>query len=430
MNPKNRLVTLTDPYEIAESLKLGDHLRHDRQLLRGIATLGIILTFSMRGKKHIPRRRYIDMTFVVSNPVAHGSRLARAVQRALGDFRTSSVCDLRIGTRFNSTATYHFPSLTALSFFGWVNLALVVRVIKLRRAVTLAGTDYPTLSRLYLEALFLLQAIRYDLARQMVEDLPASHLWLFDFDRHAYCRPLAWWAGNLKRRTVTLVHGSPNANYCPTLAGHVIVWGEAQARWFQARDSKISTHIVGRPELNLTLPSASLRALRIVHSLEALTNTERDFLIKTCEDAKRLGLKVSLRLHPSARESDLRSGWESVRALCSLEDSSIHFLDSLQSGEAIVGVCSTAVVDALASGLPAWLAADQDRELPCDLEVVRNASITLRNQVFGGAPDIASSDCISPLDDVRRHIVHATDDEAAQLFCDAISRIQSSGICE
>ena len=409
--------------EVADSLKIGDHLRHDRQLLRSMLGLVTLVMILLRRPKII-QRLTTDVTLVISNPVAHGSRFAGAVLEALTNMRVDALGDRRLAQGPILREMSHFPSLTARSLNGSVNWGMLAYAIRIRKRAALVQRDYPTLTRLYLETLFLLQAIRYCLAENRVRELPANHLWIFDFDRHAYCRPLVWWANTAGRATVTLVHGSPNMNYLPPLAGSILVWGATQMSWFREASPTTRTHPVGRPEFGLSFPPCPPRTLRIMHSLEKLTNGERGALLQVCEAARQLGMEVSLRLHPSAVESQLDPVWKGILQQCTLEDNSLGLLESFDGGDVILGITSTAVVDALACGLPAWTLADDDRELPCDLEALRQAKASLHAEVFGTGSDTPGGQRgLETLAAIRSTVIRATNGESALLIQDSLAKI-------
>ncbi|MBT2519668.1 hypothetical protein [Arthrobacter sp. ISL-28] len=308
----------------------------------------------------------------------------------VGDRRLAE-CDVLQGMQ-------HFPSLAVLSFRGSTHWTRVGRALKLRRYTVLKGIGHPHLSRVYLEVLFLLQAIRYDLAQAWVESLPKEHVWLSDFDRSAYCRPLIWQAKKLARTTATMVHGTPNQNYLPPVAENVLVWGEAQLQWFRAVNQDCTLHVVGRPDICKFIAPGPPKRLRVVHSMESLMETEKEALARLCSMARSWGLDVSLRLHPSVTRSDLDENWKTAAAALAFENKSENFLASLAPGDVVVGINSTAIIDALIIGVPAWTLADAMRELPCDLSKLRDASgpllVVLSQPEQGAAVRLAGPDML------------------------------------
>ena len=362
--------------EVLDSLRIGDHLRHDRQTLRGILSLALVLVLAIlpfRTKR--PPLSTVEVTLLLANPVAHGSRLGRAVLEALEGTDVDLVADSRLASALAPTQIMHFPSLSALSFPGFVRIRTVARAIALRRAAAGIDGGMPKISPLYLEALFLMQAIRYQLAWDLVSSHPLAHTWLSDFDRAAYSRPLIWWARRSGHQTATLVHGTPGRAYLPLVAENVLVWGESQRAWFQANAPKCRPHIVGRPDFGARMVPSIPSRLLVVHSMERLTAGERNALSSLRHEAASAGLRVVLRLHPSARPSDLDSTWQEALRDFEIDDSGSNFLESLHSGDVIVGVTSTAIVDAVTVGLPGWTIADESRELPCDLAWLRAEGI-------------------------------------------------------
>lgn len=355
--------------EIAESLKQGDHLRHDNQLARAIVSLALLLLLPFGSRRALSKSSG-DITLALANPVGHGRRFGVAIREALEDSRIEVLADRRIADSEMAGELTDFPSLTIRSMTGLVSFSALWTAVKLRRKVRLKPDDFK-LARTYLEVLFLLQAVRYAMAASMIAELPASHLWLTDFDRHAYSRPLIWQAKKLGRRTATMVHGTPGKTYIPFIAQTVLVWGRSQAEWVHAIAPEATVHIVGRPELSASVSPAQARRLRVVHSMEQLTVLEVDALREVCQAARRASLDISFRLHPSASKDLLDRQWLDVIDQADIETPTTGFLESLCAGDLVVGVSSTAIVDALAVGLPAWVIADPSRQLPCDLEFLK-----------------------------------------------------------
>lgn len=414
--------------EVADSLKQGDHLRHSRQFLRSLFTVSILIFLVLppaRGRKVMTQARF---TLVLANPVAHGSRLAAAVMNALQSMEANLAGDRRLAASEIAKEMVHFPSLTVLSFGRSVTWAQLSGALQLRRYADLTASDYPGLSRVYLEILFLLQAIRYDLAQSWVASLPQGHIWLCDFDRHAYSRPVIWHAKMLGRTTATLVHGTPSHSYLPPVAQNVLVWGHAQLHWFRAASQESTYHVIGRPEIGRSVEPGAPKRLRVMHSMESLTSAERDALLRLCSVAISWGLVGSLRLHPSLGSGGLDEDWKAIAEQLVLEDSTEDFLASLTTGDVVVGINSTAIIDALTVGLPAWTLADAGRELPCDLSELRSASSTLRTMLSG--PPKATLVSAGPdmlrhlsLPDLRPTLIAATGAEAAELLRRALSNL-------
>lgn len=407
--------------EVAESLKQGDHLRHDNQLVRAIVSLALLLLLPFGSRRALSKSSR-DITLVLANPVGHGRRFGLAIREALEGSRVEVVADRRIADAEIASELIDFPSLTIRSMTGLISFSALWTAMKLRRKVRLNPNDFK-LARTYLEVLFLLQAVRYFMAASMISELPTDHLWLTDFDRHAYSRPLIWQAKKLGRRTATMVHGTPGNTYLPFIAQTVLVWGRSQAEWVQTIAPEATVHIVGRPELSaLVSPSQACR-LRVVHSMEQLTVREVDALRAVCQAARRASLDVSFRLHPSASNDLLDRHWLDILDKADIEECTTGFLESLRAGDLVVGVSSTAIVDALAVGLPAWVMADPSRELPCDLEFLK---------AHGGSPasllDYLEADdglrngYAERLSDVRASLVASTGRESASMLHRALSQ--------
>lgn len=423
--PSHASISLAE--EVAESLQQGDHLRHSHQFLRSLFTVSIliflVLTPAGGGKVKTQAR----LTLVLANPVAHGSRLAAAVMNALQSMESNLAGDRRLAASEIAEEMVHFPSLTILSFGRSVTWAQLWGALKLRRYAVLSASDYSGLSRVYLETLFLLQAIRYDRAQSWVASLPQGHIWLCDFDRHAYSRPVMWQAKMLGRTTATLVHGTPSRSYLPPVAQNVLVWGHAQLDWFRAASQESTYHVIGRPEIVRSVEPGMPERLRVMHSMERLTPPEREALLRLCSVAASWGLAGSLRLHPSLGSGGLDEDWKAIAEQLALEDNSEDFLVSLTAGDVVVGINSTAIIDALTVGLPAWTLADAERELPCDLSKLRSASSTLAT-MLSGPPSKETLASAGPdmllhlsLPELRPTLIAATGAEAAKLLRRALS---------
>jgi hypothetical protein len=359
--------------EIIESLGQGDHVRHDKQRLRALCSLLVLViapVWSIRHRYSLPTALE-GVVLVVANPVAHGSRLARSVMDALAPLPVSLVLDSRLSDPEIAGKAVNFPGVTVRSLIGFVRVRDLLEALELRLFCSLKHAGPPGMSRLYLEALFFIQAIRYSCARSLVESQAGVRVWLSDFDRASFARPLIWHASSRGWCTATLVHGTPNENYVPPVAANVFVWGEAQRDWFAARAQSCVISVVGRPEFQHVLVPEEPRRLRIVHSLEKLSALEEAALRTICAEGQELGLHLSLRLHPSASDDELDPCWQRAVGDIRREDRRKAFHETLHTNDVVVGVLSTALVDALTLGIPALTIADSSRTLPCDLEVLR-----------------------------------------------------------
>jgi ketosteroid isomerase-like protein len=412
--------------EVALSLKHGDHLRHKSQLFRAVVSFVMLfaLLFTRKRAFEMPEA---DMTFALANPVAHGSRFGLAVMGSLRDRKVNLVGDRRLAHESIIGEMSHFPSLTVRSLKGLVNGRTILRAIRLRMNAAIQRAEYPTLGRLYLESLFLVQAIRYQLAEEYVQAASVNHLWLSDFDRSAYCRPLIWQARALGRPTATLVHGSPSKHYLPPIAENILAWGDAQASWFDEVAPQCTVRVVGRPELKKEVPAGRPQRLRIMHSLERLSDDERRSFLHIYESAKRRGMPVSLRMHPSANETDLDADWLALLPVYEVENHDLGLVESFRSGDVVVGVTSTAIIDALACGLPAWTLSDTSRQLPADLVTLREYGPSIHRDVFQDQGDsgVGVMTSMPTLDGVRTAIVAAKAKESAMLIRRAVSDICS-----
>lgn len=355
--------------EVAASLKQGDHVRHSKQLPRAFFSFLFLLLMPLGSRRSLSTTSRA-ITIALANPVGHGSKFGLAVWKALEGSAASLMADRRLADSELCDQLIDFPSLTVRSLNGLVSFGDIWRAVKLRRQIHLDSSDFK-LERFYLELLFLLQAIRYLLAESVFAALPPDHLLLTDFDRDAYSRPLIWQAIKLGGHTATLVHGTPGNTYVPFLAQNVFVWGRSQAEWVGRLQTKTKAYVVGRPELSFTITPEKPARLRVVHSMERLTAGEVVALREVCHAARKASLDVSFRLHPSASRASLDGQWSAVMGDAEIETRESGFLRSLERGDLVVGVSSTAIVDAVAVGLPAWVLADSGRQLPCDLEFLK-----------------------------------------------------------
>jgi hypothetical protein len=412
--------------EVALSLKQGDHLRHKFQLLRGVASFVLLIAFLFTRKRALALPE-TDMTFAIANPVAHGSRSALAVTGSLQDRRVNLIGDRRLAHESIVGKMNYFPSLTIRSLQGFASGRTILRAIRLRMKATLRSAEYPSLGRLYLESLFLMQAVRYRLAEDYVQAFALNHLWLSDFDRSAYCRPLIWQARTLGRPTATLVHGSPSKHYLPPIAENILAWGDVQASWFAKVAPQCKVRVVGRPEQTTEVPSGKPQRLRIMHSMERLSDDEQKSLLRLYESAKGRGVRVSLRLHPSANATDVDAHWRASLPVYELENHDLGLVESFRSGDVVVGITSTAIIDALACGLPAWTLSDASRDLPADLVMLRELGPSIYRDVFGdpGDFDVGVFTSMPTLDRVRAAVVAATNRESTVLIRWALSDICS-----
>jgi hypothetical protein len=138
-------------------------------------------------------------------------------------------------------------------------------------------------------------------------------------------------------------------------------------------------------------------------------------------------MPVSLRLHPSANKADLDADWLSSLPVHELEDHDLGLMNSFRRGDVVVGITSTAIIDALACGLPAWTLADVSRELPADLAMLRSVGPSIHRDVFQDQrdSDVRVLTSTPTLDGVRTAVVAVKDRDSAVLIRRALSDICS-----
>ncbi len=353
---------------IAESLQQGDHTGLDRKLIRGVVgwaalVLGCVTPTRTRDSRSPVR-------FVVANPVAHGARLGAAVAAILPEGATV-VTDHRLAAHA-LTAGEDFPALAPQSMMRIATLSRLGSALRLRRRLkALPAGD----SRVFAEYLFLAQAIRFAAARDALI-ASGTKLVLVDFDRAAYTAPWIHGAKTAGIATATLVHGVPNEwNYLPVMADDVLVWGEVQAAWLRSHSTSAGIHIVGRPDvMHGPLLERHPAQLVVSHSAEQLSDGEvgrvRDRIVR----ARKQGMEVVLRLHPSVSEDRLGDDWRSVaEAADRVVSGTTSLSEGLGADDVVVAISSSSVMDALARGVRAEVLADPERPLPADLEVLARA---------------------------------------------------------
>lgn len=361
--------------EVAASLEFGDHRSLGRLPLRGLLGLGVI-AFGVLSSRRAVTVDHGDVIHVVANPVAHGARLTLAVGNALSVLRVVRLADARLSA---VPVDVHAPGLGARSMKGIVYRTAIARALQLRRHVGRASMRSLSPNWLYSEYLFLAQAIRYTIAEEAFAEVPESTIVLTDFDRSAYARPWIWAAHRRGLRTVTMVHGSPTTNYVPVLAGTVLTWGPGQSDWFARHSPSTASVIVGRPEMEAEVqPRGSIARVVICHSAEVLSGSEARRLVDAVREFRRRGVKSLVRLHPSVPLDRVTGLWsEVIRAADDVIATRESFIESLRPGDGVLCVISTSAVEALVAGFPVAVVADNERELPVDLEALRTADPVL-----------------------------------------------------
>ena len=367
---------------IAESLKMGDHLflrMLSRRAAFGFACLfGASIANAFKDPK--VELSKADIALIVANPAAHGVRLAQAVQNGFNGLNSVTISDQRFAEP-SFTIDGSFPGISPRSLFPFVTIGRLVNAARWRSQISLKQTSNQLNSKFYAEYLFLAQAVRFQLALASIRSLADTALILSDYDRHTYCQPWIWAANFTGRRSATLVHGSPSVeNYLPLLASRVFVWGETQLKWFENLAPDAEVVVVGRPELaaSTSADSGRVPATRVVicHSREKLSAWEVATILATIKSLQNQGLRSHLRLHPSAKSEDLDVDWSAIASrVDSLGIGRGDFVQSLEDGDVVIVVSSSAAIEASLRGIPVLVLADESRDLPCDLEAMRSHSI-------------------------------------------------------
>lgn len=414
--------------EIADSLRIGDHARLSRQGMRGWLGLGLIhlaVALPRKRKVQVPA----DVLLVVANPVAHGARLAKAIQASLSGVRVSVVADCRLADpSLNVGLT--FPSLAVRSAPQIVTARRLHRAWSLRRLLDQWPAHLRDLASTYRLYVYLVQAMRYDAAMDEIARSNAAFGVVTDFDRDAYARPWSWSSVERGVPLVTLVHGTPtSSNYLPLLAQDVLVWGPTQSVWFLSRADGVTTHIVGRPEIDRRIPWAGpVRRAIVCHSAEDLSDDEMARVSLFLDAMSRLAVHSIVRLHPSSDGIHLGRGWSTVTGRADeVVQTRTPLVTSLDDGDLVMVVTSSAAVDAVAVGVPAVVLADAQRDLPCDLELLRDLSDPLLQQI--NDRDDAVADAVRILlAEAGQHLVPYTGSEARARVLDVWRHMSSRRI--
>lgn len=398
--------------EVVDSLRQGDH----GGMSASRAFVGILMLHlhgvlrSLRGG-WIPDSCALPagIVLVVANPVQHGARFALAVieSAADADVRVATVADRRLADR-SLGVDLDFPGI------GVRSMAQVADVQGLRwawRVVRCASHRAPWLPRRLVVRTYLVlaQALRYRVASMIVAGLPATCGHVVDFDRHTYARPWSWAVQQARRTLTTLVHGSPSvATYLPFIASHVLVWGDVQ-RAFVERASARAT-IVGRPEITIAARRTGPPTCVVCHSMEDLSDSEVGRLVETLGTIRSQGFSLILKPHPKSRGGLIVGrGWlEVASCVGSFADAQVPLFSLLGHGDVLVTITSTSAVDAMSAGIPALVLSDAGRPLSCDLQVIRDWTIS----VADGSRPVVDVDLTA----TRARLVAAVGDEAGLMM--------------
>lgn len=359
---------------VCESLRQGPHWNVRHQAFRGLAGIAVLAWYALlpRRDDNAPKPLGDRNAFVVSNPVAHGAKLANAVAGLI-----PPPCVLVADSRMSALGLDHddFPSVAIRSVGRCVSLPDLIAAIRLRWHWH--NPERSWTRRVFTEYLFLAQSVRFRLARRFLRGVGHARILVADFDRDSYAAPLMLTARDYGITTVSLIHGTPNAaNYLPFFADHALVWGQVQADWVSRTDPATKVHVVGRPEFSdVPIDVSGPARMLIVHSCEDLTSAESATLRGAIADASIQRLGVELRLHPSDPHMRRGVGWQEIReAVLGAGGRWLVGLNptELAASDLVVVVSSSAAVDALVRGLTPKVCADQGRSLPPDLEVLRS----------------------------------------------------------
>lgn len=400
--------------EICDSLLHGDHLTLSRPRLRGVLGLLMIHFASLRRHTLEYPQAPSSLLIVVANPVAHGSRLAEATRAASGP-SARLVADSRVASP-GLAPVLHFPGLGLRSIGPQVTATRLRWAWRLSRAAPRTSWTSIPARGAYRRYLFLAQAIRYAAAPVALRAWRAPLV--TDFDRAAYARPLVRAARAAGLPSATLFHGSPTArNYLPVLADIAFAWGEAQKAWIDRLSPGTAVEVVGRPDLEAS-SEANSEADRLVicHSRELLSDGELARLLSLVSEAHSRRMSTLLRVHPIDTSSSISAAWHQLAAR--VEQTYVgrdSLVAALRPTDILVTVSSSAAVEALVAGVPAIIAADPDRLLPCDLEEVReHMPATLADVIAAGK---------APVRALAERLVTATGSTASVALESAIQRL-------
>ena len=393
---------------INDSARQGDHLRLNRLGLRALVGFIMIATGAIRRSHRI--QAVAPVLLVIANGVAHGSRLARGLERSLPlGVRSQVIYDARFSS-FEPADAIDAPGLSVRRIGRSASWRRVSEAWRLRRVLGRNRHRF-TASLLYNEYIFFAQALRFLVAR----DVLGGHVKLVvtDFDRHAYAYPWIWAAHAAGARTVTAVHGTPSAaTYLPVLSDVLLAWGPNQAGWFARNSPGIDVAVTGRFDVEST-PIRGGRIQRVVlcNSCEDLQTDEVRGLNQIVMSALAADVPSVLRLHPAA--VDPGEGWDFLQELCeSMPQDQTELSSFLQDGDLVVGVVTSATIEAMMLGYPVLVAAGSERAAPADIDRLRG----LREQFgFSGRSELRiREDYLLALRHEAADLVALTGDDARE----------------
>jgi hypothetical protein len=412
--------------EIVDSLASFDFGPEHGSTMRLVAGAAFGLMASIRPSPRADQVFDGPVNLIVNNPVEHGARFSRALAQSLPTTEPSTVfADARHADPLVGEVR-DLPGVGLRSIHALGSASRLRLYARLRRLPLVIEHINAVPDRWRAEVAFLSQAFRYQAALRT--DFSRTSLIVTDFDRGTTARPWVWAARRSGRAVVTALHGSPaSATYLPLLADAVLAWGQAQSVWLDAHRTDASIHVVGRADLeNRTSIADGVDRLVICHSREELLPSEQQALVSLIRDFGGIGVEIILRRHPSAR-GPLHESWRPVENLAQVVPSAGQPLTSfLCPGDFVVGVASTALVDALVSGHGVAVIAAPSRPLPADLKTIAPLSPSFTPST-GHAHAKLSPDYVAHLESLSVRIVAAVGSEAAQAMSAAILALADQG---
>lgn len=400
--------------EIADSLAMSGIGGEYGSTLRLLVGAAFALIASIR---RAPRAVFAfdrPVTFIVNNPVEHGARFSRALVLAVPtDSPPAVFADARhADAALGDIADIPGVGLRAIHALG--SFSRLRRALRLRRFQVARDHLRDAPHRLAAEVAFLSQSLRYQAA--LDTDFSAVDVIVTDFDRGPSARPWVWAAKRSGKAVATAFHGSPSAEtYLPVIANVVFAWGPAQSAWLEAHHVTAAIHVVGRPDIDSRASiDRAVARLVICHSREVLLPEEQRELVLMTRSFERFGAEIVLRRHPSVR-GRLHESWRPIEERARLEPSAGQPLTSfLREGDFVVGVASTALVDALISGHGVAVIAAPTRPLPADLEAIARITPSFTD-ASGNARVELSQDYLEALQSLSTRLVAAVGAEAAEV---------------
>lgn len=374
-------MTLAPDAALVQSLRIGDHEYSPYSRSKAAAGLAALVAGGLAPRRGPGRGRTGNggadpaggryrVLFTFAAPMAHGAELLHDATAALDGRATAWFDEKQADT---STIADHddFPSLSPKSMFRRATpVDLASGLLFLFRNGRAAVTVLPRSHRLARWYLVWAQGCRRRIASRWMRALDPG-LVVADMDLHATCAPVVVAARMQGTTTATLVHGSPSENYLPILADAVLTWSALQSEWFSGRtDAELIE--VGQLAAEPVLPPASQDIFVIAASREVLSPDEVGRLVSLVDRAHAEGARCVLRHHPVALTAEGAASWRPVAERVD-EVTLGGSPDWLRESSTVVGLSSTAVIDAVSAGRSVAVVADDSRPLPCELAYLREA---------------------------------------------------------